>query len=320
MTFKNALLPSLSASAPFTEGTLQGGVERPHGALLEPPIALNREGLSPTSLVKDTIDFGAQNPPLSSPFRNFIFSTHPFLQKLSTKLSNCGRDFITLLNKTTLEQISIPLFCDNRVCLNPECQKHRLYKFMRAHIEQIKALNENMRAPKGWVFSDVKLPYPIDRFYCQERLKELVYLLDKTKHPKYGSNSAYSVHMEIKLNSDSWYLHFHGVSGGITNLGLVRRLWGKVIKYENAINPIDLGYYVSKYSSKVPKFPTKEAYLEYAFSTYKMQMHRFSCKVPPVLRASDWVIIERNVHNETSAFFELDMWLNKYLNDFGFGS
>jgi hypothetical protein len=190
---------------------------------------------------------------------------------------------------------------------------------MRAHSEQIKTLNGNMRAPKGWVFSDVKLPYPIDRFYCQERLKELNYLLNRTKHSKFGSNSFYSLHMEIKLNSDSWYLHFHVVSGGITNLHMVRALWGKQIKYEAAINPVDLGYYVSKYASKVPKFPTKEAYLEYHGATHKLQMHRFSMKSPGPIRESDWVIIERKSHSATMTCRELEMWFDKYLNDFGFG-
>jgi hypothetical protein len=189
---------------------------------------------------------------------------------------------------------------------------------MHEHNRQICELNEDMRKPKGWVFSDSRLPYPINRFYCQERLKELNYLLDKGQHPKYGSNSKFSAHMEIKLNEDSWYLHFHVASGGITNLRYIRKVWGKQIKYEDAINPIDLGYYISKYASKVPSFPSKEAYLEYASATYKMQMHRFSCKVAPVLRESPWVVLERKHHNSTETFFELELWLNKYLNDYGF--
>jgi len=264
-------------------------------------------------------DFDAQNRALSSPFRNFTFEDYPTLHKLHKKLSNCGIDYVTLLNKINFEEISIPLFCDNRVCLNPKCQTHRLYKFMKEHRAQINALNKNMISPKGWVFTDSRKSYPIDRFYCQERLKELCYLLSKNKHLKFGSNSMFSVHMEIKLHKDSWYLHFHVVSGGITNLRLVRKMWGKQIFYEDAINPIDLGYYVSKYASKVPKFPNKLSYLEYMSCTYKLQMHRFNCEFTPVINPSNWVVIKRNSQNSTDTFYELDMWLNKYLNDYGFG-
>jgi len=269
--------------------------------------------------MRNESDFDAQNRPLSSPFRNFTFENYPNLHNLHKKLSNCGHDFVTLLNKTTSEVITIPLYCDNRVCLNPDCQKHRLYKFMKTHNPQIIALNRNMISPKGWVFTDSRQSYPIDRFYCQERLKELAYLLDKTKHSKFGSNSYYSIHMEIKLHSDSWYLHFHVVSGGITNLRMVRAIWGKQIKYEDAINPVDLGFYVSKYASKVPSFPNTRAYLEYNNATYKLQMHRFSMRAPALTRESEWIIIERSSPSKIMLFRELDMWLTDYLNSYGFG-
>ena len=121
-----------------------------------------------------------------------------------------------------------------------------------------------MKKPKGWVFSNVKLSYPVDRELAQAELRRLYRLLDKSKHRKYGSNSLFSIHMEIKLRSDTWYLHFHVVSGGISNLRFVRQQWGHQIMYENAISPIDLGYHVSKYASKVPAFPNKIAFLEYA--------------------------------------------------------
>jgi len=272
---------------------------------------------SPQPSVSESV-FEASKTPLSSPFRNFTFSNYKMFDNLYKKLSNCGQDFITLMNKTTLEEIEIPLYCDNRVCLNPKCQEHRLYKFMRAHTRQIDELNHDMRAPKGWVFTDSKRPYPIDRFYCQERAKELNFLLNRSKHKKYGSNSYYSTHMELKLHNDSWYLHFHVVSGGITNLRMVRALWGKQIRYEDAIHPIDLSYYVSKYASKMPNFPNTRAYVEYHGATYKLQMHRFSMSAPTI-RESDWVIIKQSSHGETMTFMELESWLNQYLNDYGFG-
>ena len=265
-------------------------------------------------------DFEAQNRALSSPYRNFTFLHYPILQKLHRKLSNCGQNSITFFNKKTLEEIEIPSFCDNRGCLNPECQKHRLYKFMRDHNSQIRALNKHMKKPKGWVFTTPKQRYPIDRFYCQEKFKELFYLLNKKKHKKFGSNSMYSIHMEIKLSKDGWYLHFHGALGGITNLRLFRKYWGYQVKYEEAINPIDLGYYISKYASKMPSFPHQRAYLEYLSATYKLQMHRFNCEFERILKESDWVIKCRTTNTTTMAFYELEMWLQEYLNDFGYGS
>lgn len=260
------------------------------------------------------------NSPLRSPFRNFTFDNYPALRNLSAKLSNCGVDSATLISKVTGEVKSVTLYCDNRMCLNPLCQSHRLYKYRSEHHFQIDALNKNMRKPKAWVFTTSRLPYPIDRGYCQKRLLKLVDLLDKKRHRKFGSNSLFSAHMEIKLNADSWYLHFHVVSGGISNLRFVRQRWGYQIKYEDAINPGDLSYYVSKYASKVPYFPNRMAYLEYGSAVHKLQMHRFSATAPPDLRESEWVIIDRKSRSTSPAFFELTGWLGKYLDDYGFGS
>jgi hypothetical protein len=257
---------------------------------------------------------------LSSPFRNFTFENYPKLSNLHRKLANCGSNFVTLLNKKTGEEISIPLYCDNRVCLNPKCQTHRLYKYMKAHSSQISALNKNMRKPKAWVFTDVKNPYPIDRRYVQKRLRLLNGLLSLNRHKKYGSTSLFSIHMEIKLNPNTWYLHFHVVSGGITNLRFIRRIWGRQIKYETALSVQDLGYYVSKYASKVPSFPNKLAYLEYAQTVHKLQMHKFSCILLRSFNVSDWVILERNFPTSTNTFYELELWLDKYLDDYGYGS
>jgi hypothetical protein len=191
---------------------------------------------------------------------------------------------------------------------------------MREHQSQIQLLNKNMIKPKSWVFTDTKRPYPIDREYAQKRLRLLKELLTISKHRKYGSTSLFSIHMEFKLNPDSWYLHFHVVSGGVTNLRFVRRIWGKQICYEDAINLKDLGFYVSKYASKVPSFPNKTAYLEYAQTVYKLQMHKFSDKTKSILKESDWAIIDRKFSSSTNAFYELELWLNDYLNDYGFGS
>jgi hypothetical protein len=169
--------------------------------------------------------------PLSSPIGTFdfdIFDTYPVLSRIFNKLSNCGFTRLVFQNVETGEKIEIPAYCDNRCCNNSGCQKHRLQKYMREHRHQINDINQDMRKPKAWIFTTARKPYPIDRTYCQSRLKKLFNLLSKDKHPKFGSNSKFSVHMEIKPDVESWFLHFHVVSGGITNLRLVRKLWAFV--------------------------------------------------------------------------------------------
>jgi hypothetical protein len=85
------------------------------------------------------------------------------------------------------------------------------------------------------------------------------------------------------------YLHFHVVSGGIRNLGEVQRLWGRVIKYQVAIHPMHLGFYVAKYASKSPVFDDDVIREYYHCLVYKTQMHRYSIKKLEVCRYSDFI-------------------------------
>ena len=125
---------------------------------------------------------------------------------------------------------------------------------------QIFDIQKDMRKPKAWIFTIPRKKYPIDRKYCMNKLKFLFYLLSKDKHSSFGSSSLFSIHMEIKPSVDSWFLHFHVVSGGITNLRFIRKKWKYMIRYQMAISPKRLSRYVSKYASKTPVFPNKRSF------------------------------------------------------------
>jgi len=177
-----------------------------------------------------------------------------------------------------------------------------------------------MIKPKAWVFSTKTRKYPIDRKYCQNRYKLLMNLLNKKKHKNYGSVSEYSIHMEIKLNPTTWFLHFHVVSSSIDDLRLIRKLWGYQIKYENSISPKDLDYYVSKYTAKTPIFPSEYAMQQYAHTVYKLKMHGFSCKSDNTNIPSNWALLNIPYENNKITYNENCMgytdW-NKTLTDFG---
>jgi len=74
---------------------------------------------------------------------------------------------------------------------------------------------------------------------------------------------------------DTAYVHFHVTSGSIGDIHFMQKLWGKVIKYEDAIKKNQLTFYISKYASKTPRFPTETHQKLYSILAYKLQMHRF---------------------------------------------
>lgn len=199
------------------------------------------------------------------------------VSKLYEKIANCGVNFNEYIAPDGCLK-SLPVYCDNRSCDNPECKKHRLYKYRKSHQAQIDRLNQSMKKPKGWVFTGYK--YPLDKFtreFCQSKLLELNKLL------KNSSVSEFSIHMEIKVypkghsNYGYAYLHFHVVSAGFRDLRYIRSRWKRQIRYEEAINKKALGYYVSKYASKTPVFNCELSRGFYHNLVYKLQMHRFSC-------------------------------------------
>jgi hypothetical protein len=234
------------------------------------------------------------------------------------KISTCGQNYGEYYNTKTGESKVLRLFCDNRSCLNPDCQNHRLYKYMVKHRHQINKINQNIRKPKSWIFTTIRKPYPIDKKFINDRTTLLRDLLNIKKHNKYGSTSDYTHHLEIKISPDSWYLHYHVVSGGMTDLRLIRQLWGYQIKYESAINPENLAYYISKYASKVPRFDSLDHYYQYANLVYKLKMHEFS--VRGLKLTTDWVLVRTTQRSSSDmSFFELENWFIKYFDDFGYG-
>jgi len=263
---------------------------------------------------------------LCSPLGTFniedsIIETYPVVKRIYDKISRCGSIYLKFLNIKTLEEIIVNAFCDNRVCKNPDCQKHRLLKFMKEHMHQIFDIQRDMRKPKAWVFTIPRMKYPIDRKYCMNKLKLLYFILSKDKHSRFGSNSLFSIHMEIKPSIDSWFLHFHVVSGGITNLHFIRKKWKYMIRYQTAINPKQLSRYVSKYASKTSSFPNKISFLEYAQAVYKMQMHRFSTKIRKEIKESEWVLISISGYSKSCEIFgDMNHYLNEYIDDYGYGS
>lgn len=287
---------------------------------------MNNDLQSPAVNILSPVGVSSQNDTLSSPLGTSIFQDLTLSEGFSLyqKLSNCGNTSVLMYNPVENITISLKTFCDNRSCLNPECQKHRLYQYMRKHRSQIAKLNADMRKPKAWVFTTERLPYPIDKVYIQERTKLLRNLLDLKKHKKYGSVSHYSYHLEIKIERsekfpDTYYVHYHVVSAFIQGLAIVRHLWGSQIKYERAICTDDLAYYVSKYASKVPSADTLEHYLQYARAVYKMKMHGFSVVADPSI-PSEWILVmTTRSSNTTLTFSELKKYFTEYANNYGFG-
>ena len=204
-------------------------------------------------------------------------------ETILSKLDNCGKEFISFIHVTG-ETIELPVFCDNRICDNPDCKKHRGYKFYKTHSDQISITQKSMRVPRAWVFTYGHLPYPIDRSLCQQLMLKLYHILLNQ------SVTNFSIHMELKLHDNTVYLHFHVLLGSLKDLRYTRKLWGKTIRYEKAIKPSDVVYYVSKYAGKTPFFPSELHRDFYFHAVYKLQMHKFSAKHDKLKekQISDW--------------------------------
>jgi len=251
----------------------------------------------------------AANEPLSSPYRNFSFSESEKIDSLNSRMERCGSDFKEYVSPLGEFKV-LPVHCDNRACDKPECQKHRLYKYRRKHSGQINILNRSMRKPKAWVFTGWKFPIEkLDRSFCRKKLVFLFKLL------KSLSVSEFSVHMEVKVYPKNHrdfgrgYLHFHVVSAGFKDLRFIRKRWGRQVRYEEAIKPESLGYYVSKYASKTPFFDFEPYRWYYHLLVYKTQMHRFSCKPDDSFVKSDWVCLDSAINEARNCLYR-----SSYLN------
>ena len=214
----------------------------------------------------------SENYALSPPYRNFSNSELKILSKINENKAQCGVKYREYINAEKMESCSLPIYCDNRSC--PKCKEHKLYKFKKTHSLQINALTKSMKNPRAWVFTGWVFPIEnLSREFCQNKLLKLYNLL------RQFSSSEFSVHMEIKIQKTGLvYLHFHVSSAYIKKIRLVAKLWGRKVRNELALKPESLAYYVSKYASKVPRYPTESHSDIYTLLVYKLQMNRFSPK------------------------------------------
>jgi hypothetical protein len=218
-----------------------------------------------------------QNGAFSSPLGTFTILELENLYKINQKKGKCGvekHEFYDCEGKLLVE---FPIYCDNRSCII--CKDHKQYQFRKNHQKQVNALKKSIINPKAWVYTGYRInlrEYSVKelRKFCQKKLRYLYSLLVRF------SASEFSVHMEIKLNSDDTaYIHFHGVSGYIRKLRLVQKLWSRVIRNECAKSLDNVSFYVSKYASKVPVYYNGFQENYYTLLVYKMHMNRFSPKV-----------------------------------------
>lgn len=245
--------------------------------------------------------------------KELSFNNYPAIKKMFYKLATCGQKYAIFLTPEG-EKVEKVVYCDNRVCFNPYCQDHRQYQYEKAHRNQIDQLDKDIRSPKGWVFSTPAKSFPINRDYCRSEIKRLYNLLQYQKHRGYGSVTPYVIVMEIKLSPESWYLHFHVVTGFVKNLRLVRKKWGYWISYEKALSRGRLANYITKYARKTPAFPTIKSMWEFANSVYKLQMSRFSISPSGFYERSGWELIgfESGVSYNCMTFAQMRSWLQDY--------
>jgi len=238
-----------------------------------------------------------------SPNRNFSFEQQKKIDKFRLKTDNCGRKHINLVGRNAKGEIvdsSLPVYCDNRSCMDSGCKKHRYYQYKKKHQPQINYLHQTIKKPKGYVFTGFHLDLlntSVDdlKIRCRKRHLFLFKILQKL------SKTPFSMHQELKLypakcsrDSDickscskscshgsscpkygTAFLHWHVVSGFI-DVKKARNLWKRVVKYEEAIKREELEKYVSKYASKTPFFADELIQEVYFLVTYKQHMHRYS--------------------------------------------
>lgn len=220
------------------------------------------------------------------------------LKTVFEKIYNCGSGWSCCVNVETGEERRFTNCCDNRICLNPVCKKHRGDKFRSDHDYQVRCIEKNVRKAKAFVFTTPKwyFPFAVADFkrFAKERMVLLRDLLNIKKHPKYGSKTFGSIHMEIAKDEKGWYLHFHVVCGFIENLELVRLLWNAQIRYEAAKSVKDVSGYVGRYASKTPLLYGFNDALAYLYVVYKLKMHDFIVECSPDGRRSMWVLLSRS--------------------------
>jgi hypothetical protein len=254
-----------------------------------------------------------ENPNISSLNSNFVFLDAKKLENFYEKIQKCGHECYNLIGFENghIVQIDLPVYCNNRACVEQGCKSHRGYLYKKEHLPQINKIKENIKVPKSYVFSDKHIniyemqPHEI-RKYIQHRLKtifKICLILSRTE---------FSVHLELKLYDPNSkkdghkygqaYVHFHVVSGFI-DVKKARSMSNFVVKYEYAISRDRIENYISKYASKTPYFHTSYDRDIYFLITYKTQMHRYSVRLKDctsIERPHLWVmehILERQLFN-----------------------
>lgn len=253
---------------------------------------------------------------LSSPSysNNFLIcgkTKEEILDNMYEKLNKCGKDEYELVNKNNSNIVIYPIYCNNRSCSCPDCQNHRLYLYLREHYGQIMALSSKIKKPYAFVFTGWKKP--VSEF-TREFISEMRILVEKLL--KKFNIGEFSIHTELKVynkndknNYGMAYLHFHIVTGGINNLATVRMLYGRQIKYEKAIKPENLGYYVSKYASKTPYFENNILREYYHLLIYKQKLHIYSIKKLDIKKESNYYMMDM-LMNEVRRCLYKDSYLN----------
>ena len=230
-----------------------------------------------------------KKPAFSPSNRNLLKISNEKREKIKEKIEKCGTEFAEFIRKDTSEIVEFLVYCDNRICQNEGCQDHREYKFKKQHREQEKALKFSMKSPKHWIFTTerrLRLE-EIDVYRVRSVLSKLFKLL------KDQSLTEFSVHLEYKFHSDnSVFIHFHVVCGGLKDYRYCVKRWGAHIRYQNKIDVEQLGYYVSKYASKVPKLYSEYQREKYLDIAYKEVMHRFSAKEDVEVFPSEYIRME----------------------------
>lgn len=186
---------------------------------------------------------------------------------------NCGSSSVEFVSWNG-GFFDMPKYCDNRVCDNPECQRHRGNLHVRNHRAQVEYLKKYIDSPKSFVFTGWRFDYTGDdwRVFARSELVRLFVLLFRY------CKTAFVIFMEFKLKEDgSYYLHFHVVAGSVGDIRFMESLWGRKVRYEYPVKDDDsLFGYIRKYTSKTPYFVDEFAQLKYLQVVYKLQMARYS--------------------------------------------
>lgn len=236
-------------------------------------------------------------------YKDLFLDNFAMIVDKKERLEECGSQKVELVRIDPVKVFEKPLYCDNRFCDDTDCQTHRRYKYIKEHFGQIVHLKRTIEKPKGYVATGWKIPlHCLDRDFIKEKSKLLFNLLKKY------SGTEFSMHLEIKVyprcnengnrnkNYGMCYIHYHIVSGFIDIKG-IQDEWGRKVRYEKAIKPHSLDWYVSKYASKTPFFDDDCLRDYYIVYTFKLIMHRYSVKKLDIRKDTNFILMENLIRD-----------------------